>query len=86
MSDLHQTPFLSRPLPQGSRQVVSIRQACKLLTVANISDTQVSIAYKILRVYLKQLVEQKVPPQLGEWLSSLRAWTILYMHTFTAYG
>ena len=45
----------------------------------------VSIIFKILRVYqpgglgerttlLKQLVDQKVPSQLGEWLSSLRAW------------
>ena len=45
----------------------------------------VSIIYKILRVYqpggwgerttlLKQLVDQRVPSALGEWLSSLRAW------------
>ena len=45
----------------------------------------VSIIYKILRVYqpgglgerttlLKQLVDQRVPNALGEWLSSLRAW------------
>ena len=45
----------------------------------------VSIIFKILRVYqpgglgerttlLKQLVDQKVPQPLGEWLTSLRAW------------
>ena len=45
----------------------------------------VSIVFKVLRVYqpgglgerttlLKQLVDQKVPGLLGEWLSSLRAW------------
>ena len=45
----------------------------------------VSIIFKILRVYqpgglgerttlLKQLVDQKIPSQLGEWLTSLRAW------------
>ena len=45
----------------------------------------VSIIFKILRVYqpgglgerttlLKQLVDQKVPSALGEWLTSLRAW------------
>ena len=45
----------------------------------------VSIIFKILRVYqpgglgerttlLKQLVDQRIPSQLGEWLTSLRAW------------
>ena len=45
----------------------------------------VSIIFKILRVYqpgglgerttlLKQLVDQKIPAALGEWLTSLRAW------------
>ena len=81
----HRAPWL-RIEQRGSVALLkAIPESIRSELVSQREVSSVCIVYKILRVYqpgglgerttlLKQLVEQKVPPQLGEWLSSLRAW------------
>ena len=81
----HRPPWL-RIEQRGSVALLkAIPESIRSELVSQREVSSVSIVYKILRVYqpgglgerttlLKQLVEQKVPSQLGDWLSSLRAW------------